>query len=208
MLDLKVIAGNFDNFRKHYQHLTFEQRRQIYAMWHKQYPVQRWWAQSGFHHLLNEAIKTFELSKVVELGGHDGELAQTLLKKHSQLTWLNLEILQFPPLRAHRYQFYLLQNQLWLINLDLRNYDLFVASDVIEHFSAEELTDLIKYLAKQRIPYLALASPLSEEGQSWKGYNGAHILPWGSNQVKQALEPYYELLLEKKHWQSLWKCRN
>ena len=73
---------------------------------------------------------------------------------------------------------------------------MFLSTHTIEHFSNEEVKELIAYLKRCRVHNLLFQIPLQPKGQSWKNYYGAHVLTMGSHEFVEMLKHKYKLIAE------------
>jgi len=150
--------------------------------------------------------------RVVELGGHKGELALSVFSHipiFPFVKWLNLEIVRYESVEGlkHNYALYELTDQLWSGLLDINGCDLFVCSHTLEHFSDNDLNKLLLYLFMCNIKYLALSMPIKEEGQDWSGHYSSHLLGVGRRYIRSLLSSKYELLMEDDCWCSFWRLK-
>lgn len=210
-------TGDFNKFREVYHELTLEDLKLLYRIWLVKYPEQSYFDSMFFLSCI-EKVK-HELGrnpKIVELGGYDGKLAYEILKKHSGINWLNIEIIRHdvnvvPELKNYDYTEHVLFNakQVYDEKLDLSGFDVFISSDTIEHLSNNELIKLYNYLVETNIKYLMLKINVYQNGQSWEGYGGTHLLTFGVNQLKKIFKEHYEMVEEKDSephfgWDSFW----
>lgn len=136
---------------------------------------------------------------VAEMGGYQGELAYEILKDFSPITWSNFEIIphrRVCELAQYDYEEIVLTKPLWLEKIDLKNCDVFIMSDTIEHFSDEEANETFNMLQRFNIKSVIIKSPLNPSGQTWDNYNGSHLLRLGSNHLKAILGKDYRLVKE------------
>jgi len=208
--------GDFDGYREKYNGLSFEQLQEYNRMWLKCYPEQKFWHKT-FLSFLNDCLKDITLYfnrntlNVMEFGGYNGELAFNILKENPCFSWANIEIIkhkQHEGLELYDYQEYVFSSFLWRKKPNVSNCDVFVSSDALEHITNNEFSELLCYVAENKIKFLVLGIPVKVEGQSWKGYYGSHLLTYGSNAIKEKLEKHgYVLVREqrKPKWESFWK---
>lgn len=201
----------FNRYRQDYDTLTFSDLKTIHSRWHKMYPNQKRFNENFFSTGLNNVInEEGESIKVIELGGHNGQLALESLKRWPKISWLNVEIVNrgtIEGLKDRNYKAHILSDQIWKELSDIKDYDVFVSSHVIEHLMNRQLETLINWLIKNQTKHILLDTPIKAEGQTWSDYFGAHLLEMGSNQVKGLLAGTYELIKEEKGWRSSWRRR-
>ena len=199
----------FNQFTKNYDSLTFNDVKKLYGEWYRKYPTQNRYNDVFFLSCFKTITSELgEHIKVLELGGFEGNLAFTMLLKHPQLEWLNVEITQYdtyPLLPAYDYKEHILKKQIWEEPIPIEDYNVFTSSDTIEHLSNQQLKELLNRLIKSKVQYIILQTPIKPQGQTWKHYNGAHLLTLGSNQIKNLLKEDYTLIKEEGQWHSLWK---
>lgn len=205
----------FDEYRAVYKSLTFEDLKLLHKIWSERYPIQRYWVRTfGFYmDCIEYVIKDLKRKKlkIVELGGYDGELASFVLKKYPRLSWLNIEIQKHdatPSLMNYDYYEHVLSKQVWEENINLTEYDIFLSTSTLEHFTNEEFVKILNYLVSNKIKYLVLKIPIAPNGQTWEGARSSHLLTMGSNQMKRLLNKSYTMVVEKfKSWRSFWKLK-
>jgi hypothetical protein len=195
-------AGDFDWYRANYEKLTFDDIKRLNVIWSHKYPVQK-------HCNLDFVIKCFrriisetgrDQLRVAELGGYNGELALDVFRVFPRLDWLNIEIIAHNPvndLKNYQYAEYVLSAQIWEEGLDLRDRDVFVSVNTLEHFPDNEMREIVEYLSKNRPRYLVLSVPTVFGGLNWNGYFGSHLLEMGKDRVKALLSESYVILMEE-----------
>jgi len=99
-------------------------------------------------------------------------------------------------LAQYDYKEIVLTKPLWLEKIDLKNCDVFIMSDTIEHFIDEEANKIFNMLQKSNVKSVIIKSPLLPSGQTWHNYHGSHVLRLGSNQLKTILGKDYRLVKE------------
>lgn len=208
-LDRIAWSGDFNCFRKNYKSFTFEELKHLYGIWLLTYPVQSYFNRDFFLSCINCVSK--ELGrldlKIVELGGYQGELALEAFTLNPQLDWLNIEIIQHKPvngLEHCKYLEHVLSKQVWEEDLNIGDRDLFVSGDTLEHFPDEEFEQIVTYVAKNRLEFLAFRIPIGPDGGAGGGTN-THQLNMGSNNAKELIGQHYTLILEKPGWNSFWR---
>jgi hypothetical protein len=125
---------------------------------------------------------------VLELGGWDGELGKSMLDAYPEIRrWTSVEICP-EAVRATRARedprLSVICPGDWWFWERRWECDLFVASHVIEHMTAEELG---RTFCAVEAYAMYLEAPLEEHGRSWTGYAGSHILEEGWDWVDTCL---------------------
>lgn len=196
----------FNTFRENYDSLTFSELKTIQREWYKKYPNQRRFDRE----FILSCVKTVigERVKVIELGGHNGQLALEVLKEHPKIKWLNVEIIEHDmanDLENYDYKEYVLSKQMWEEPLNIEEYDFFISSHMIEGIKNKQLIKLLNRLIESKIKYIILQAPIKPEGQTWDNYFGAHILEMGSKEIKNILGEAYHLIKEEVGWCAFWR---
>ena len=182
-------AIDWDQWRKAYPTLSYQDQKAFHELIWEQYPLQNCWHQ----HLLNRAIEKVQPYTVVELGGWDGAAAAVMLSQHPVIQrWTNVEICepaaQHGQDRSKRYEAPILDGFYW--EHGPWHADLFVASHSIEHLSAHHLE---RTIATTQAKAIYLDAPLEDEPTDWTGYVGSHILEIGWQGV-------YQILRDNNYW--------
>lgn len=202
------IEGNFDVYRENYRFLSFQDLKRINQVWAAKYPDQHYFDSSFVIEAFRKIASNLgrDNIQVVELGGFDGSLAFQVLQHFPNAAWLNLEIgehLPVPGLDKFQYKEQVLADQLWECKPNIDAPDVFVSGDTLEHFPDDQFQKIIDFVTQNRISYLVLKIPISDNGQNWRGYFGSHLLHRGRNQVKEMLVKSYVLVTEKRRY-TLW----
>lgn len=184
-----AVGINWDGWRQQYSEMTFRDQQAFYRQVAQEHPDQQ-------HFDVLEAEAAFSRigiygMTVVEMGGWDGALAETLIGHFPIVRWQNYDIVAVYPQVCDdpRYKRIVLGDWFWN---QPRSADVFVATHTIEHITGGELAKLFDCLDCE---YVYLESPLKADGQSWAGYVGSHILELGWRQVDGLLvERGYELI--------------
>jgi len=209
--------SQFNDYRKVYSSLTFNELKKQHEQWYRKYPLQSRFEKRFFVNCFKHVVKTLKRNLfVVELGGFEGALALEILKMYPTMQWLNVEIIKHTMKRGlekYRYTEHVLSEQLWREKLDLRKYDVFVSSHTLEHLSNVQVKRLFEYLILNNMQYLILDIPVRPNGQTWYKYSGTHVLMMGSNHLKKLLISSYVLVFERStspqayEWYSIWRRR-
>ena len=207
---------NWNEYRKRYPSLTFQEKKQLVEHWYHLYPKQAGYAREKpfFLRCINKVIKQTKRNNlsVIEYGGHDGGLADMVMKNHHHLKWLNVDIIPHKfkkQLENYDYQEHILENEVWIEKPNLKIYDIFLSSATLEHISDEEIIQLFDYIRSQEIKYLILLITITPKGSNWKNYKGSHVLRTGSIGLKKMLSEQGYKLLENNskrcRWCSFWE---
>jgi len=198
---LNEIANNFNLYREHYNELNFEDLKKLNTIWYHMYPVQKHFDFLFVKSCVRYLIKRLRKKDlfVAELGGYQGELAYEILKSFPLITWRNFDIIahrRVCELTRYDYEETVLTKPLWSAKIDLKNCDIFVMSDTIEHFNDEEAKRIFNMVKEFNVKSIIIKSPLTPNGQTWHNYKGSHLLRLGSNQLKAILAKDYRLVKE------------
>ena len=204
-------VAHFNFYRFLYPHLTFKEKQTLYQRWYKQYP--EFVAERADIAFALECF-SFEIEHVVELGGGTCKLADLVIRMFNQIQWVSYDIIKHKLVSSYVHEHILSQN-LWETDLVIKPVDLFISTHTIEHFSNEEVYELLMYLLHEEPKYILLQSPIEPAGQTWMNYHGAHIYTHGSNRIKMRLSDKYELLKEKPRnktkregWCGFWRYKH
>jgi hypothetical protein len=188
MINAPATAFDFDLWRENYDSMTFADHVETYAELQRLYPVQRHFDANA----CSEFIDLTPGTRVLEIGGWDGELAREVLGSHDLLrSWENVEICKevrdHPVFRDTRYTARATSDFAWVCGCYDHIADTLVMSHVAEHMRWKELQALLSDMPKVRAIYLA--SPLPQDGSApdWTGYPGTHILEVGWDSISAFL---------------------
>jgi len=223
------MVNQFDEYRKEYSTLDFQGIKKWNDRWQVEFPDQHHFDINFYNRCFsivasgnvnedpeNCGVQYYKPTSVVELGGNDGSLAKAMIDRTENHidTWLNFEIsnwkqVEQTPLKEYVYQFRLLNTQLWNAGLFLEDFDVFLASDVLEHFTSEEFIKIMDYVNKEEFKYLMLRIPIGDEPTiNWDGYFGSHLCNLNRQQIKDLLSVNYKLILDEGAWNTLWKHKD
>lgn len=122
-------------------------------------------------------------ASVLEVGGWRGEAAARTLALNPDIErWDNYEICE-PAVWASvptdpRYRAVFPDRWPWELTLDAPH-DTAVLAHVIEHMRAAQLTELVGWLAANRVSRVYVEAPLHEQARSWRRSTTAHLLDIG-----------------------------
>jgi len=125
----QIKKGNVDPFRTAFPSLSFTEVGKIYEAVTPHFGPQRHFDVRQF----KRAAAAVELSGVVvELGDHDGSLAQMALNDFPDITrWIGFDVCDSPALKHPKYRHDRLFD--WFHNLKEIEGDAFVSKDTLEH---------------------------------------------------------------------------
>ena len=200
-------AGDFDTFRKNYDSIDYNDLIEINARWDVRYPNQKHYSPQLIDWVLEHCNHTI----VYELGCHHGELANDVLNKGNGeiIRWIGYDILRKLTSPHHKFVYMPLAKPFYKSVFPYHDDgdNIFVCSHTFEHMSGKEVIGCIE--AIRGIKYMAFDIPISEQGQSWNGYCGSHILTRGRKWFRSLMEVEgYELVIETAtngSWQTFWR---
>jgi hypothetical protein len=179
---------NFNEWRRKYDLFTYKEQQEEHSKIHREFPSQ------VYFNL--DAVKKFLLMykpvTVLEIGGHQGELAELILNDPSFgfiQKWFNIDICNDAVesgLKNERYYPYVPDTWAWEITLPEAT--AFVSSNFIEHIKVKHLKKLIQELPGS-VRFMFLQAPILEDGENitWDGKWSTHILEVGWKQVGMML---------------------
>lgn len=194
----------FDWYRSHYSELSVNDVKTILRKLDETNPVQRRYDLSFiFDSLLRiqERLGTFN---IVELGCHDGHLAdQFALTTFGWHGYDLLNVVHRVKQRNKRFSFTELDQQIWTLpDIEFEDSQVFIASHALEHFSDKELPLLIEWM--RRFRYIVVIVPLLAHGQNWQGYDGMHLLKMGYRRLGELLNMIWTPLTSQVGWDGSW----
>jgi len=184
----------FNEWRKKYDELTFNQQVAYHNVLEKLYPNQA-------HFDFEFAIKVFDYlkpKKITEAGGWKGDLANEMFKRYEIDLWQNIELCENAIANTNCKH----QN---FVNIQPKKFDwfdsklykgMFIATHFIEHLSNEHFDKLAKSL--KNVEHVYFEAPIENEPQSWIDFEGTHKLEYGWNQIKE-LFSNHEIIMENKY---------
>lgn len=171
----------FDRWRELYYDLTHEENIEFGNAMEAKYPGQASFNKDAFLSVLKTLPNS---SKILEVGGWKGELAQALFHEASPkiYSWKNIDMcraavmktvvspsLPYTPVFPARFD--------WFRQPREEHFDACFSAHTIEHLTGLNVIQLIDWL--KGIPTIVFEAPISYEGQTWEGYEGTHILEFG-----------------------------
>jgi glycosyltransferase involved in cell wall biosynthesis len=190
-----------DDYRKHYDKMTFADLNKVANKWLHIYPEQA-------SYTLPLVIRWFEEhvsqpAMVLEIGGWRGDLAGEILSRFSQVEcWHNFDVISdasTQKCRDERYRLIPLNDYIWNLKLPV-SYNALIATHVIEHLKWREVKSLIKWIPEQ-IDTVLFEIPIVEsaENYNWQGHHSTHILEKGWKQIIDEMNASgFEVALKEK----------
>jgi len=175
-VNVEHLATDFDAYREAYGELSHTDRRRLSALWAEMYPDQR----HADHLNATWFFERYSPERVIELGGWDGYLALCMMSTFACIrSWRNYEIAEPQSVCSLKgYRRVLLGKPIW--EYRKLSADSFVATHVIEHLSASELSLLIPLLD---VKTCLIEAPLEVSPRSWRGQLSSHVLEVGWDAV-------------------------
>lgn len=169
---------DWDGYRAEYNSMSWEDQRAFYDRVWDLHPVQ-------IHYDAEACARFLDATRpvtVMEIGGWRGELAGEMLMRFDWIaSWHNREVCAGAVANQATAdpRYHANVPTIWPWQTPLRA-EAFVASHTIEHMNETQLNAL---LAATTARAMFLASPLTEDGQDWAGYDGSHVLTLGWRDV-------------------------
>jgi len=189
---------DFDKFRKDYNSMTFKEKAEFNREMIAQYPNQRYAHVENFKNTLERISPK---PRVMELGCYDGYLADKC--RDQVFSWHGFDIVLPAFTIPTCMKFSLLYKPFWEVEFNPKDYDAFVCSHTIEHFSDVELEKVIDKV--KGIEYILIEAPIRPICNNWAEYDGAHVLEMGYEKVKELLSGYQIIEEMPDLWYCVWK---
>lgn len=179
---------NFDEWRKNYDSMTFDDHQRMAGKFLELYPEQAHYNVRGAEMFLRTLVN----ERVLEIGGWKGDLANYVLSENKSIkAWTNFDILPVSAgdlQRPHdkRYMFHSLYKWLWEYDTRGWNETVFVATHVFEHLKWSQLQKLIGWIP-QTIHTAVIEAPLNPGPTDWNGCFASHILEVGWIEIDKAM---------------------
>jgi hypothetical protein len=186
--------NEFDQWRTGYGSRTIEQEIEYHNDLERRYPDQA-------HYNLKaakEAFSTCMPHQVIEAGAWKGDLAKAILSENAKIkSWTAYEIcteaIRKTVCTDSRFTYILPEKFNWFLYEQVfSDIDMFLATHFIEHLSNTDLVSLTKALRAANVRSIYFEAPLTDEGSTWEGYEGTHMLEMGWNEIERLLPGYYE----------------
>lgn len=196
---------NWDNWRKQYDNMSFDDQRQFYAKVAQKHPNQQHYNYQTARFFFNNVAE--HDSTILELGGWKGELAQKcLMEFNSKIKeWINVDLVQFGN-NSGKYRELALDRFIWEYNWlkDLPTHQIFVSTHTFEHLSEEHVRAIIKKLYSK---YVYLEIPLERYRRDWNGYQGSHKLPMMQVEIADAMIEAGYTPIMRFGWATMWRLK-
>jgi hypothetical protein len=194
-----VLDLDWDTWREQYDSMTFADQQQFYLRVASLYPLQESanvsMADEAFNRIKERSVRAHHI--IVELGGWNGRLANSMLQRPDVAFWKNYDIVGVPQAcAAPGYRRVVLRDWFWNKR---HKADVFVAAHTIEHLSRRDLGLLFDCLD---VRWIYLDAPLDRGPRDWTGYSGSHVLEIGWDGVAEMLEARgYKAIIEPTLWE-------
>jgi hypothetical protein len=181
----QIKKGNVEPFRKAFDSLSFDEVCRIYEAVTPHFGPQR-------HFNLNQfkrAAAAVELSGVVvELGGHDGELAKVALDEFPEITkWYDFDVCEAEELFVHpKYAQRILKD--WFHKaVKFEGVYSFVSTHTLEHMSRSMAFDTLDFIANSHASKIIIEMPFKPSG-NWNGSKSMHVFKGHQADITMVLE--------------------
>lgn len=169
----------WNQWRELYYDLTHEENIQFGNDIEARYPGQQSYTLSNFDTVFGSP--SLLPTRVLEIGGWKGELAQHCLSKYNISSWLNIDMCKAAVDKSvckdPRYTALFPDRFDWFAEKRVNDFDVCVSAHTIEHLSDRHLEQLIEHISG--IPCVVFEAPISSGKNNWNGYQGTHILEHG-----------------------------
>ena len=168
-------ADVFDQWRANYDKMTSDEHLEFVEKCAAKFPSQVHFTQWIYERLFS----SWKNLRVLEIGGWKGELACYCLSNFEIKDWTNIEICKTAvkntvEMPNDKYTTICPDNFFWFRNLKHLKADLLISSNTIEHFSNNDFLYLVEAISDIRM--VLFEAPLKNNGETWQGYYGTHIL--------------------------------
>lgn len=181
----QIKVGKVDPFRNNFDSLTFAEVSQIYEAVTPHFGVQRHF---GFEQF-KRAAKSVKLSGVVvELGDHDGNLAEMTLQDFPDISeWIGFDVCAAGDRLEHpRYKHKMLTD--WFHkSAQLNEVDVFVSTHTLEHMGRLSALDTLRFVSESPIKKMILEMPFRHSG-NWNGSSSLHIFKGSPREISNILK--------------------
>lgn len=177
----------FNTYRMNFNSMSFQALKDLTLQLHAGFP------QSPCYRMMPELLaqcynRGYKMQHIVELGGYNGVLAESMLgTTNSILSWVNVELCTIEQkCTSSRYAVKYLTDFAHLLKYVG---DVFVSSHTLEHLSAEQVAILVSNIECELV-VLEVPLPLLH-GTDWNNYWGTHVLTMSLMQLKELLQQYF-----------------
>jgi hypothetical protein len=186
--------NEFDQWRAGYGSRTMQQEIDYHNDLERRFPHQA-------HYNLEAAREVFDIcmpERVIEAGAWKADLAKAILAENSKIeAWtayeISTEAIRKTVCTDFRFTYILPEKFTWFMYEQVfSGIDMFLATHFIEHLSNTDLLSLTKALRAAKVRCIYFEAPLTDEGNTWEGYEGTHMLEMGWNEIERLLPGYDE----------------
>jgi len=184
--------NEFDQWRSGYNTRTFAEEMAYHNELEAKYPLQA-------HYNEQAARLVFEMcrpGRVVEAGAWKANLAALMLAAHPQMeSWTAYEIctaaIEKTVCTDSRFRYVTPDRFDWFYSATiLAGIDMVVATHFIEHISNEHFEGMAGAINAAQVPYTYFEAPITDDGNTWEGYPGTHILEMGWGHIEKLFSNY------------------
>ncbi|MHA2112611.1 MAG: class I SAM-dependent methyltransferase [Candidatus Hodarchaeales archaeon] len=194
-----VVSGEWNQYRTIYSELTIDELVQMNTKWDSLFMKQN----CANKEVWKEMFAAIEFDNplwVIELGCHEGGLANYIMQEDKISRWLGYDInhkaidrafekrkdnIYFTPMKLGR----------WFYELPLQPVDVFVCSHTLEHFSDAQAIAIIDHV--KHIEFLLFEVPFEVPSGNWNNYKGTHVLRGSGEDMNNKLDQTHEKIWQK-----------
>lgn len=171
--------NEFDKWRSEYETLSLEDQVKYHNDLERRYPEQNHynyeWAKA--------ALSLVPYPIVLEFGTWKGDLAKEAFRDFVIQDWYGIEICQaaIEKTKCERVKYITPKRFDWFAEQRTLKPDIIIATHFIEHLSNDHFDQLAEYCRGVKVVHFE--SPLTNEGNDWRGYEGTHKLLYGWDDV-------------------------
>lgn len=175
---------DFNKWREDYESSTLQDQVEFHNKIEKEYPTQAHFNYENVKEALSLAPQD---AIVLEFGCWKGDLANMAIPEFKIKQWIGIEICDAAIANTNCKRpefFYDIPDRFDWFNEPFSFFaDIVIATHFIEHLSDDHFNQLANYCRIGDYPIIYFEAPLTEDGQSWQGYEGTHKLTYGWRKV-------------------------
>lgn len=211
----------FDDWRKKYREMTFEEVQKSYEFLEKFYPSQKHFDSVAVAKFLTGAMEDIGRLKVFELGGWKGDLPSIIRAFNPHIWdlldyWDNYDIctsaIEKTVFKDPKYNPIIMHKQIWEYDFPPEQYNVFIASHILEHLVTKEVKSIFEFIGQMEVKYVYIHTPIAEKSlgvKVWNRYLGNHILEIGWQQLHRLVNKVgFRRIKRYDHHISFYKRRN